>query len=317
MPVDNPSGVPVAGPGAPYITPVTLTAASTGIAWSTIGGPGINLTPAQQLAEQTNICARATAMVDSCCNQPLRATVDVETAYGPGGFRCQNQPTGVTRILLSRSPVLSVVSGQVSSAGAFPRSWQAIAADQFAVERPPVGVYGTTAPGASGDGGQAVLLAPGYVTWGRLSSVIEVTYVNGWPHAALTSPAAAAASSVDVDDITGWYGAAGNIYDGQFQEFVSVTAVAPVVTGAISGPGTLTLSTGLTFPHQEGTLVSTLSATVEQACIYFAVSEALTKGATATTVQSISGGSSGSGPSTQKAYEDMAKLLVHSYRRVL
>jgi hypothetical protein len=315
--VDNPAGVPVVGPGAPYITPLTLTAAPTGISWSSI--PAMGATAAQQLAEQLNICVRATAMIDSFCNQPLRATVDVEELTGPGDFRCQNQPTGVTRLLLSRSPVLSVVSGQVSSAAAFPRSWQTIAANQFEVEQALIGVYGTTAPGSSGGGGQAVLLAPGWVTWlfGRLSSRVQVTYINGWPHAALTGAAAAGASTLTVDDITGWTGAAGNISDSAFQEFVSVTAVTPTTSGAISGPGTLTLSSALVYGHDKGTLVSTLPASVVQAAIYLCVGQALTRGATATTVQAISGGSTGGGTATQTSYADMAKALIAPFKRVI
>lgn len=225
----------------------------------------------------------------------------------------------MTRLLLSRGPVTSVVSGQVSAAQSFPRSWQQIAANQFEVEKPLIGVYGTTAPGSSGGGGQAVLLAPGWVTWafGSLNTRIQVTYINGWPHASLTAAATAGATSLTVDDITGWTGAVGNIYDGGQQEAVAVTAITPTTTGAISGPGTLTLSSALHYNHPIGVLVSTLPPAVHEACIYFAVAQALTRGATATAVQALSGSTAGSGPGSSNTYIEMAQLKVHAYRRVI
>src|SRR5262245_25088389 len=110
-------------------------------------------------AEQYNICVRATAMVEQQCNQPLRATIDVENVYGPGDFRCQNLANGNTRMLMSRFPVTQVLGAQVSSATAFPPSYTSVAANQMRPEVTLLGVYGTTAPGASASGGQAILLA--------------------------------------------------------------------------------------------------------------------------------------------------------------
>lgn len=317
MPVDNASGVPIVGPGTPYITPAILTAAPTGIAWSTI--PDRTSTPAQQLAEQLNICVRASSMADKAINQPLRATVDVETFVGPGDFRVQNMPGGVTRILTSRSPVLSVVGGRVSSATAFPRAWRTIPVNQFEPEKPLLGIYSTSAPSGAGSGGQAILLAPGWVGWsyGRQGSRIEVTYVNGWPHGSLVAGATAGTSALHVDDITGWTGAAGTVYDGAQQEFVTCTTVTPDVPGAISGPGMLTLSAALTFPHQAGTLVTCLPASAMQACIYYATAQALTRGATATAVQSLGGGVAGGGPQSIEGLLKLGDDLMHSFIRVV
>ena len=317
MPVDNPSGVPIVGPGTPYITPAILTAAPTGIAWNTI--PDRTSTPAQQLAEQLNICVRASSLADRAANQPLRATVDIEPFQGPGDFRLQIQSNGVARILTSRSPILSVVGGRISAATAFPRNWQTIAANQFEPEKPLLGIYSTSAPSAAGSGGQAILLAPGWITWsnGRLGSRLEVTYINGWPHGSLTASATAAGTTLHVDDITGWAGAAGCVYDGNQQEFITCTAVTPDTAGALSGPGTLTLSAALTFPHLPGTLVSCLPAAIMQACIYYATAQALTRGATATAVQSLGGGVAGGGPQSVEGLIKLGDSLIHSYIRVI
>jgi hypothetical protein len=306
----------VVAPGTPYITPAVLLSAPTGISWSTV--PGRNTEPSRQNAEQLNICARATAMVDGYCNQPLRATVDTETLSGPGTFRMQIQPSGVARLLLSRSPVTQVVSGQVTSAAAFPPSWAAIPANNFRPEKPMLGVYGTSAPASAAEGGQAVLLAPGWVTWaaGRATSEVQVTYINGWPHGSLTGAVAAGASSLPVDDITGWFGAAGTVHDVGQQETISVTAVAPSIAGAISGPGTLTLASALAYAHAAGVMVTTLPGTVIWAAILFAVSQALTRGATATTVQSQPGSRGGGGRDPAEVATE-AELMIHPFRRVL
>lgn len=317
MPIDNPGGIPIVGPGTPYITPAILTNAPTGIAWATI--PDRVSTPAQQYAEQLNICVRASGLADRAANLPLRATVDVEPFTGPGDFRVQNQPGGVTRILTSRSPVTSVVSARVSAAAVFPRSWRTIPANQMEPEKPLLGVYGTSAPSPAGSGGQAILLAPGWVSWGygRQSTRIEVTYINGWPHGSLTAGVAAGATSIRVDDITGWAGAAGTVYDGAAQEFIVCTAVTPDVAGAIAGPGTLTLFAALAFAHGPGTLVTSLPAAVMQACIFYAVALALTRGATATAVQSISGGAAGGGAQSATDLIKLGDDLMHSFIRVL
>jgi hypothetical protein len=313
----DPSGIPIIGPGTPYINPAILVAASTGISWSTV--PNKGATVAQQLAEQTNICSRATAMVNQYCNQPLRATIDTETWSAPGDFRAQNQPNGVTRLLTSRSPITAVISGQFSAAGAFPRQWTPIPGNQFEPEIDLVGVYGTTAPGASGGGGQAILMAPGWVDWcfGRLGTRVQVTYLNGWPHASLTVAPMAGDTSMSIDDITGWLGAVGTVMGQALEEAVMVTAVTPLVTGAISGPGVVTVSQGLAFDHQVGDIVTSLPGSVVQAAILYSTVQALTRGATATAVQSIGGGVSGSGGLNPASLIAQAETYIHAYKRTL
>jgi hypothetical protein len=312
---DNPAGVPIIGPGTPYVTPPLLRAATTGITWSTI--PNRGATEAQQLAEQMNICARASAMLEANANQVLRATLNVETFVGPGSFRCQvNGSTGVARLLTSATPVTSVVGGRSSPTAAFPPQWTTIAADQFRPEQP----ISSAVPSAAGDGGQAILAAPGVVSWwwGRQSTMLEVTYVSCWPHTSLTAAAAAGATSLTVSDITGWTAAGGTVYDvGGFQEFVQVTTVTPTVTGAVSGPGVLALAAATAFPHDPGVLVTAMPEGLMQAGIYLSVAQALQRGATATVVQSASGGAAGGGPQSADQLIKMAYDLTRSYGRVV
>jgi len=312
--------VPVAGPGTPYVTPELLLAAPTGISWATI--PSRNATPAQQQAEQLNLCMRATAMVDAYCNQVLRATIDVETLRGPG-FRLTSGGNGNARAVLSRWPVTQVLAGQVA-VNSLPYQWTAIPAQYMAPEVPPIGVYGTSAPSSAADGGQAIQIGGSYVSWlnGRGGYVLQVTYLNGWPHAGLTAPAAAGAEELQVDDCTGWapvtvggQGAAGTVFDSGAQELVTCTAAS-----AVSGPGTLTLASPLVYAHTPGVgpgvgiVVSALPQQIQWAAINFAAAQALTRGATSTTVQTMGGQAGGGG----KGPEDLAgeaELFCHPFRR--
>lgn len=312
------------GPLAPYVTPSMLTAAPTGISWSTIPA-GRGVTDAQREAEQLNICMRATAACDAWCNQVLRATVDTETVTGPNFRLTYQQATGNTRIIMSRWPVLQVTQVQVSPNSAIPRQWTTLAAGSAVPEWQPPGVYGASQPSAAGEGGQSILVAPGAVTWalGRSGYAVQVTYVNGWPHTALTAAVLAGATSITVDDCTGWTvvgpttadqpGAAGVLYDAGNQEVAQVTAAS-----ATAGPGTLTLARPLTNPHAAGVLFSTIPANVQWATILYAVAEALTRGATSTTVQAIPGGSgSGQGRAGSDGLLDRAHKELAPYRRVV
>lgn len=304
----------IVGPGAPYITPAMLIAAPTGIAWSTIPTP--RATPEQQLAEQLNICMRATAAVDGYCETPLRATIDTETLFGPGDFRFQLRPNGTAWLVLSRPPVVSVLSGQYSPSASFPPVWTQLPASAFKVYQPIMGLYGTSSPGTTDTGGQAVLMAPGTVNGSRGSVEVQVTYLNGWPHAQLMVASNAGDSTLQVDDVTGWLGACGTVMDSTGQEAATVTGVSPAVAGALSGPGTLTLSAPLANAHPIGCLFTTLPASVIDAAILFAVSQALVRGATAMSAPGGSG-SSGGGSKSIDEYTSEAELKIHRFRRSL
>lgn len=315
MPTVNPAGTPIVGPGTPYLTPAILLNANTGISWKSIPTP--KATEEERYAELLNMCYRATAWIEGdVCHQPLRATVASIQRTGPGGFYLQPRPDGTLRMLLPHRPILSIVAGRTSASSAFPASWTDIDADQFRVEKPPTIGYGSTAPDASGESGQAIIVAPGIVWYPTRSCLLEVTYIHGWPHGSLTAAVNAAATTVTVDDITGWAGAGGTLYDasGQ-QEYATVTAVTPTTSGAISGPGTLTLAAALTNGHPAGTMFSALPYSVTLAGINHCVGQALTKGATSTTIQTISGGSSGAGAKGTTDYYALAKDLLTAFVR--
>jgi hypothetical protein len=286
------------------------------------------------MAEIWSMCGRATSRVDGYTNQTLRATADVELLHGPdyrvtaGPASGGSSPTpywGLSRpqnarAILSRWPVLQVTGVKTCPNNVWPRSWTSLPAGFFEPEVPPLAIFGSVAPGGSAEGGQAILIGGGYVNWslGRNGWAIEVSYVNGYPHCSLTAACAAGDTTIAVNDCTGWAitsyygtytGATGRVVDSGQQEAVHVTA-----SSVTAGPGTLTLSSPLGYPHQAGTLVTTIPGSVEQACIYFATAEALTRGATSTTIHAV-GGAAQSSDSGARALIEEGELLIHAYKR--
>jgi hypothetical protein len=288
------------------------------------------------MAEIWSMAARATSRTDGYLNQILRATLDTELLHGPdyrvtvgpasggswptpywGGTAAQN-----ARLILSRWPILQVIGVKTCPNGVWPRTWTSVPAGYFEPEDPPLGVFNSVAPTGSVQGSQAILVGGGYINWcyGRNGWAIEVQYINGWPHCSLTAKASAGDTSISVNDCTGWAitnyygtytGATGRVVDSGQQEAIHVTA-----SSVTAGPGTLTLSSALSYPHQAGTLVTTMPASVEQACIYFCVAEALTRGATTTTIHAVGGGAQ----SSDKGAEDLiaeGELLLHAFRRTI
>ena len=317
----------------PYISPQTLVTAPTGIDWESIP-PGDDITPAQNEAEWWNICQRSTDKVNGYCNQVLAATLDTELLHGPdfrltvgpgGGGGLRGPYWGTTgynaRAILSRWPVLGVTQVTYCPNGLWPRQWSTVPTGYFEPEIPPIGIYGSAIPSGSAFGGQAVLIAPGYIDWryGRNGYAAQITYVNGWPHSEITTNATAGSMTLAVNDTTGWaltsyqgqLGATGVIKDSGQQETVHCTAATTTI-----GPGTLSLSSPLVYPHEQGTLVTTLPANIEEACILFATAEALTRGATTTTIHDIGGHAQNTGGDVVGLNTE-AELLCHPFRRTI
>jgi hypothetical protein len=290
------------------------------------------------MGELWNLCARATARANSYVNQVLRATIDTELMHGPdyrvtvgpasGGSRSPaywlggGWSTYNARIILSRWPILAVNSVQTCPATLWPRVWTSLPAGMFEPEVPPIGLQGSSSPAADAMGGQAILVAPGWIDWcnGRNGWAVLIQYTNGFPHSGLTAAASAGTGTLTVDDTTGWAlpaysgtptGATGVVKDAGQQETIHVTA-----SSATSGPGTLTLSSNLVYNHAAGTLVTTLPASVEQACLLFCAAEALTRGATTTTIHDIGGHAQQTGGDVAGLVAE-GELLLHPFRRTI
>lgn len=309
----------------PYVTPDMLVSAPTGISWEIIPFP--KASSAQQLSEQTNICTRATAIVDGYLNQIARCTVDNEQLAGPGSYRVQMQNgTGNTRIILNRWPVTQILAVQWSSNATFPRQWQTIPSGMYDIDHPVLGLYQSSAPTGSADGGQSILIAPGFGGWwmGREGYRYLISYENGWPHTSLTTAAHAGDTVLQVGDVTGWANATGTIYDSVNRESITVTNVTATTPLALpngigtvpSGPGTLTLSAPLAFNHASGLVVSTLPGSILWATLLHATAQALEAGITSVSIQNIPGSMTSGG----KGVHDLlleADLLLSPYKRVV
>jgi hypothetical protein len=326
-------GVPF---GTPYINSDIVINAPTGVGWQSIPAPNSPL-PAQAAAA-TAICWRATSMVDTFCNQVLRATVANEQLTGPGAPRFGFMAGADQFMLTMRQWPISEILAIQYAHNRPPLLWDTVAPTAYLVNHPLVGAFTDTASATAPDGGWSIQLDPcevgtsagvfggraGRGRWRRNGLRLWVSYTNGWPHTSLTAPAAAAATTVSVDDVTGWVGASGFCYDGSATEQTSVSTVAANVPlglpngvgTAQTGPGTLTLSSPLAFAHEAGTLVSALPASVMQATILIATSQVLDSGIESITAQTLSGSTSLGGKGVSDLIGQI-KDLLNPYRRVV
>lgn len=286
--------------GTPYITPAMVSSAPTGVSWGDIPEPDSDT--ATQLAELTNICWRATSIVDTYCNQVLRSTVSNEELTGPGARRMGHQPgTSNGLLVMSRWPVTEVLAIQTAPNRSFPRVWTPVPAGMFEVEHPLINLYTDAASATGPDGGASIVVAPGYIPTlarcGRNSARALVSYTNGWPHTSLTVAANRGDTVLHVDDVTGFTGVSAFVYDGAETETVSVLSVAAASPLALpngvgiaqTGPGTVTLSSALANPHGVGVVVSALPANVIWAAALAAAAQALEAGITSISVQNLPG----------------------------
>lgn len=311
--------------GTPYITPTMVMSAPTGIAWTMIPDP--ESTEPEVLAEATNICWRATSIVDTYCNQTLRSTVNNESLQGPGAPRVGiQQGTCNGKLVMRRWPVTQVLAIQKSLNRSFPRSWSTVPSTQYEIEFPLINAATDTAATDGPDGGSSILLAPGVINdwYGRNGWRILVSYLNGWPHASLTAAAAAGVTSVSVDDVTGFAGASAFVYDGADTEQLAVssaTATAPLALPngagvAQSGPGTLTLTVPLSYGHGAGAVLSSLPANVLWATVLAASTQALESGIEALAIQSVPGTETTGGHGVEQL-QMQYELLLDPFKRIV
>ena len=231
---------------------------------------------------------------------------------------------GPATLIMTRWPVLEVVSVQVAP-NRMPYVWTTVPSGQglYMPANPPVGLYGSVAPTAAAEGGQGILVSSEYVNWtyGRNGLAIQVQYINGWPHCGLTSAVMASESELQVDDCTGWAitspltgttGATGTVYDAGSQEVIQVTAAS-----VTQGPGTLTLASPLQNGHAAGVMVSTLPQSVVWAAILLSAAQALTRGATSTTVLQAPGGKSSGGSDRATSLAKQARDILAPFARII
>lgn len=295
----------------PIVTAAMLLSQPAGIAWNVI--PTLTASGPEQQAQLAQECLKATSAIDRYCHQPLRAEVVTDPPEsGPGRGRVSiDRRTGNAKLITRRWPVTQVLAVQVASARSFPPDWSLVPSGQTLIGRPVIASAGPVPP-TEPDGGNVIEVAPGNIGWvasGRdgfrgLERVMW-SYGHGWPHTSLTAPAAASASTITVDDVSGWAVpqgfSGGMVYDSTLTEgavVLSVSADSPVqlpgVAGTVqAGPGTLTLSAPLQNAHAIGTVISAMPPDLIRAAALQAAVQAL-EGIDAIATQSQSGQMAGS-----------------------
>jgi hypothetical protein len=306
--------------GTPYVTPDQLTGNLWPVScdWTTLP-PGTSVTTAQRAAALTAVCMAATSRVNGYLNFPIHSVLNTEQGQGPNWWVTVKRSTGEGRMILARWPVTNIVSVQVAPAGVYPLQWTTVPTGYWRSEYPVIGRYSSNTPAGSGEGSQAILIAPSYINWcrGRDGWAVSVRYYHGWPHTSLAVAATAGATSLQVGDCTAWApfasgepGAEGVIYDPSGgQEPVTITAAS-----ATTGPGTLTLASALACPHAQAVMVSALPSDVLWASALYAGAEALTRGAQAT-VNQAAPGRSGGGTSKATMIE-AAQAILSTFKKV-
>ena len=309
----------------PYLTPAMLRSSNVGLSWSTFPKPGA--AEPDQIAAQTDICQILTSEMDAIANQTLRANAGDEQDFGPD-WRVTVMQNGWTRFRLSRWPVSRIVSGAYSTVGSAPPVWQAIPASAILIERSGLQAQGTTVPAGIGSAPTAALISPGYIGWqnGRNGYIVRVTTITGYPVAGIDQDALKGATSIHVDDITGWEGARGTIYDPPYRETVNVVMSTPDLPFAIAGPGTLELVAGLQFTHtplvgsatatDQTILLSAMPQALLQAGYFMAAHYGLIRGATAGVVQTTRGATQTSGMGKAMDWYDRAAKIISRFAGV-
>ena len=313
--------------------------AAVGVGWDQV--PYLGASEEQTAQEIAAIAWRSTSILDTYCNGVLRSTIDNETLTGPGTARFGfQQGSGLGFLYMRRWPVTEVLGIQMSWNRSFPREWSTIPAGQYDINHPLINMYADTASATAPDGGSSILVNPcalypaavGGSVYApararqpvRNSLRLIVSYTNGWPHTSLTAAADAGASTIEVDDVTGWTGAAGFAYDGASTEPFSVTSVSansPValpngIGTAQAGPGTLTLASPLASSHPAGVLTTSLPANVLDAAILASAAQVIGQGIQAIAVQTLSGSTSLGGKGVADI-EAKYRTLLDPYRRVI
>lgn len=239
----------------PYNLPADLLRLPLGISLLTLGDPRSTTPNAlQNAAALTEVCQIATNLADTELSQSVRCSLVSEEFYAPGHW-ASVLPNGMGRVVTVFNPVVDVpFAAACPAAQAYPKSWTVFPSGAAWSERRPTGIYGVSSPSSATGGVNSILFAACYMTrWlGRYGEQIAVCYSHGWPHADVLEPALAGSTTLDVDEICGFTGAAATISDGPNAEDVIITSVTQPTPSAYSAtssyfPGNQVTYNGVTY----------------------------------------------------------------------
>jgi hypothetical protein len=279
----------------PYITVAEYKQAPTAVDIDDLVGGGSAALNDQELA---NVIARASSWVDAYCGQVLAATTETET------FRARISRDGMLRVHPRYWPIIEVVSVSYGSlpSNLSPVNLSTVWIEQQAVVCPlagmtsqflgPIDFSGSYQPTAE--------------------QFVSMTYVNGYPNALLAANTSVSATSLTVNDATGFRaGMQFVIYDGTGTQLCTVASTYTL------NSTTVPLTSALTSAHTAGVSVSALPPAVKHATICATNMILKARGTSAivmdrltpTNIQNFS----------QASFNDMeqAKQLLEPFRRVL
>lgn len=289
-----------------YLTTTELAGLLSGVNWGTLfTGTG------QPAAGQAQLCMQASDEVDRICAEnvfeaakpyTLHATLDTEVATTNQRERVLINDEGNLSFLCAYRPVITVIAATVvpvvgaGMTGGTP----------WTVDLTNIGV----------DGREVTLY--GYFSYYKGAGVplrVNLTYLNGFANAVLTAQAAAGATSLLLDDLTGFTpGQVVRIYDAGSVApediVVASTFVPPTTTGP--NPGSLPLTAGTEATHAAGIRVSAMPASVQQAALYLAIDLIQKRSAQGFRPAAIATGST-QGAAGQFDYRAAAKELLESF----
>ncbi len=144
---------------------------------------------------------------------------------------------------------------------------------------------------------------------GSVATLSQAATISGT--SSLTVGYAPGVTSLNVDDITAWsLGVTGTVQDGTYSETALSVTTVPQVSGAISGAGSVTLSAPTTYAHAPGVLLTAMPPMIRWATMLAVKVEAIERGATASTAQSMPGRSvGGGGSSITRTLKDIRDIL--------
>lgn len=232
----------------PYITVTEYKQAPTGTDVDDLVGGG---TLALNDMELANEIARACSWIDGHCNQVLAATVDTDN------FRARISRDGFLKVHPRFNPIVEVISASV---GVFPNYLTTLDPTTAWIEPQSV-LFPIT--GQAGFFSSAIQFSPPYTT--NREVMVSMTYVNGYANTLLATNAAQGASSLALNDLTGFVpGQKFQIYDGADNELLQVAASFVPAQGA----GSLPLAAVTSHAHNAGVSVSALPPAIKLAAIY-------------------------------------------------
>lgn len=206
---------------------------------------------AAQDAELSNAILRASSWIDQYCNQIIGATVDVEQQ------RTRIRPDGTLRFHPKYFPIVALSQLSIGFAANSLTSVQD-PSQAWLEEGQVIFPYASQPTQWSSQGP----LGLGFPGTPRSEVFVNYSYVNGYGNDFLAANASVGATSITLNDGTGFTaGEQITIYDGASTERVTIADTY------VFDANTIPLTSPLLFAHNVGVSVSALPAAVKEACI--------------------------------------------------